>query len=205
MGDLGGGGGRAGQGAEAALAVADGGPGDVAEQAGEGQVAEAALGQHAADLAGEAGADDVVGPALEDGGDQPLQLGRVVLAVGVAERDRGRAPLGGGGQPPADGRAQATVDGHREDGRAGRGGQLGGAVAGAVVDHQALDPPAQDPLGHPGDHGRDRRLLVVGGEEQHHRPGPGRGAAAGWFGRCWQAQGHVGFYTPGLGPRRAGD
>jgi hypothetical protein len=200
--DLGLGRGRPRQGPEAALAVADGGPGHEPEQAGEGQVAQAALGQHAPDLAGEAGTDHVVGAPLEDRSDQALQLGRVVLAVGVAERHRGRTPLHGGGQAQADGRAQPAVARHREHGRARGGGQLGGTVAGAVVDHQAFDPAAGHQLRHPGDHGRDRRLLVVGGQEHDHRPGTGRGAVAGRVGRCWQAEGHVGCSAPGTWPSR---
>jgi hypothetical protein len=203
--DLGVGRGRPRQGPEAALAVADRGPGHEPEQGGEGQVAEAALGQHAPDLPGEAGADHVVGPALQDGGDQPLQLARVVLAVGVAEGDRDRAPLDGRGQPQAHRRPQPAVGCHREHGRARGGGQLGGAVVGAVVDHQAVDPAAQDQRRHPGHHGRDRRLLVMGRQEHHHRPRAGRWAEAGRHGRCWQAQGHGGLLTPRLGHQRTGD
>ena len=196
--DLGVGRGRPRQGPEAALAVADRGPGHEPEQGGQGQVAEAALRQHAPDLPGEAGADDVVRPALQDGGDQPLQLTRVVLAVGVAEGDRGRSPPDGRGQPQAHGRPQAAVGRHREHGRAGRGGQLGRAVPGAVVDHQARDPPATDQLRHPGHHRRDRRLLVMGGQEHHHRPGPGRRAVPGRRRRRRQTMGDDGLLTPDL-------
>jgi len=200
--DLGVGGGGPRQRPEAALAVADRGVGDERQQAGEQAVAEPPVGQHAPDLAGEAGPDHVVGPPLQDRRDQPLQLAGVVLAVGVAEGHRDRSAAHGGLQAAADGGAEALVAGRAEHQRAGLLGQLGGAVAGAVVDHQAADGVAADPFGHPADHRRHRRLLVVGRQEQHHRPGaggragagrggPGGQAEAGWHGRL-QGLAHAG-------------
>src|SRR6266508_4164533 len=191
--DLGVGGGGPRQRPVAALPVADRGAGHPAEQPGQQPVAGPPVGQHALDLAGEPGPDHVVGPPLQDGRDQAIQLARVVLAVGVAEGDRRGAPPHGRRQPGADGRAEPAVGAGAEHHRARPGGQRGRAVAGAVVDDQALDPPAEHQRRHPPDHRRDGRLLVVGGQEQHHRPGARRGSGGGRDGRRWQAEGHAGL------------
>jgi hypothetical protein len=148
---------------------------------------------------GEPGPDHVVGAPLQDGRDQAVQLARVVLAVGVAEGHRRGAPAHGRRQAGPDGRAETQVAAGAEHHRAGRGGQLGGAVAGAVVDHQALDPAAEDQRRHPPDDRGDGRLLVVGGQEHHHRPGAGRGPGPGGTGGAGRRRGTLA--PVGFGPR----
>ena len=58
---------------------------------------------------GEPGPDDVVGAAVDDRRDERGQLGRVVLAVGVAERDDGGAGADRRPEPVAHGGAEAPA------------------------------------------------------------------------------------------------
>ena len=204
--DLGVGRGRPRQGPEAALAVADRGPGHEPEQAGEGQVAEAALGQHAPDLAREPGADHVVGPPLQDGADQPLQLGRVVLAVGVAEGDRGRPPLDGGGQARPDGRPQPPVGRRREHGRAGRR-----RPARRCGRRSRRRPPGTRPGGRapaPGTRATTSATVASSswaGRNTTTGPGPAAGPWPGGRGGAGRRMAMSGGSLPGLGRRRADD
>jgi hypothetical protein len=80
---------------------------------------------------------------------------------------------------------------------------LGPLAAGALLDAtSAADGVAADPFGHPADHRRHRRLLVVGRQEQHHRPGAGGRAGAGRGGPGGQAEAGWHGRLPGVGPRR---
>ena len=114
-------------------------------------------------------------------------LGRVVLAVGV-EGDHVAGAVGRG-QPVAEpqGRALAQVDRQHAGVDPGVEGHLGGAVGAAVDHHQGGDLEVADEGRHGLQHVADVVLLLVGGDEGHHRaepdargtgrrsrPGPGR-------------------------------
>ena len=78
----------------------------------------------------EAVADDEIGGAVEDGGEEVGEPGEVVGEVAVGH-DEDVGP--GGGEAAADGGAVAAAVFAEDDG-AGGGGEIGGAVDGAVVD-----------------------------------------------------------------------
>ena len=144
--------------------------GERGERNGERAVAEPALRMHAIDRAGESRADDVVGGAGEDRRDHALELLGRVLAVGVAERDRSRVERERGGEPGADGGAEAA----RRLGDDVGTGALGlgrGRVAGSVVDHDDVHRVAADLGRRAGDDVADGPLLVAGGQDEHQRPG----------------------------------
>ena len=118
--------------------------------------------------AGEAGADDVVGVAVEDRRDQALELLGGVLAVGVAEGDgdrtRARPPCG---QPDAHGGAEAAVArrARRPRRRRPRPTAAVASVEPSSTTTQRTGWPRT--VGrHPGDDAADRGRLVVGGEEE---------------------------------------
>jgi hypothetical protein len=181
--DLGVGRRRARQRPEPALAVGERCPGEQPQGPREHDVADPAAHQHAVDAPGEAAADHVVGRAVEDrrrhGGEL---LGRV-LAVGVAERDHGRAVVDDGpAEALAHGGAEAPVDGQRHHDGAGRRRLGRGGVARRVVDDQHPHGPSGDRGRRPAHDVGHRGRLVARRQHEHHGPdghrlAPDRGRA----------------------------
>jgi len=172
VGDLCCGSGSAGERAEAALAVGDRFGRDPGEDPGQERVADATMQEHALDRAREARPDDVVGAAVEDGADDSVELVGGVLAVGVAEHDRGGAERDGLSEARTYRSAQPAT-GQRHDPRPGRGGDESSAVGGAVIDDDRHDATVAHGSGDLGQDGSDAGRLVSGREEEDHRP-------AGW-------------------------
>src|ERR1022692_4408300 len=109
--------------------------------------------------------------------EQPLDLGGVVLAVGVRRDDVLGAALAG--QPVAEPERGplAPVDRHVADQRPGCLGVLDGAVDRAVRHHDLRGRQPAHGCGQRLDDGADRAFLVVGGDHDGHRrqlgrPGP---------------------------------
>lgn len=129
------------------------------------------MGSHLPFEAREAGADDVVGLAVEHGADERAQLLGGVLAVGVEEGDGGGPGGPGQGQALAHRGTEAPVAAERAHGGAGPG-RGGGRPVGRPVVHDEHAHGVAAHLGRrPADDGRHGRFLVVGGEEHDDRPG----------------------------------
>jgi hypothetical protein len=138
----------------------------VREEPRQHDVAQPPVPVHPFDAAEEAAADDVVGGAAEDRGDEVVDLLRAVFPVGVAEHDCRRSARSPQRQSDAHRRAQPLVGAERHHLDAPGARQRGGGVGRAVVDHHDVEAPAARRRRHPRQAGLDRRLLVVGGEEE---------------------------------------
>lgn len=171
---LGDGEGRRPEGPEARLGVGQAAAGGEGGQGGEDVVARPAVAGHVG-AGGEAVPDDVVGLPVRHGREQPVELRRVVLPVGVEEGHGPGPPPPGLGDAGADGGPEASlaVMGHHV--RPGTPGQLATAIGGPVVDHDHLDGARPERRRrHPGDDVGHRRGLVVHREHDDNE-------AVGWL------------------------
>ena len=141
------------------LSVLDREPGHPGEDLVSHLVRPAVLRRHALG-AGEARADDEVGPA-PGGGEQGREVVGVVLAVAVDEGDVGPVFGEEQGEPVAKGPPFTTIRGAAENFRAGRPGDLGSPVIAPVVDDEDLrNVPEKAPH-----HVTDPRFTLKRGDE----------------------------------------
>src|SRR5579875_1487845 len=155
--------------------VADPLPGEQADQEGEepyARPADRVLGFLAAHPARPG---DEIGLALDDRGEQGLDLHRVVLAVGVRGDDVLRAALARNPVAEPERGTLPAVDRDVADDGASRVGLLGGGVGAAVGDHDHLRGHPAHRAGQRLDDRADRAFLVVGGD--HQRDGGKLGGA----------------------------
>ncbi len=116
-----------------------------------------------------------MGLAVQDGSDQPADVGGVELAVAVDIDDDVGPHLEGAAHTLAKGLAQPAVTPETGYLGAGLARPLNGGVGGAVVDHQHLDAAdARNVARHPGHHLGDRPLLVETGNHHHQTGGAPR-------------------------------
>ena len=162
----------AGEGAEASLRIRYGQPREAPHDEADELVGHPLAHRHGLNLSGEAGAEDDVRSALQDGRHQVWYLGLVVLEIGVGVDD----DVGAAGQrrlqPHAEGGGQAHValEAHHLV-CAGFGGLRHSGVAGAIVDDHNFDAAyARDGTGNLGNHLGYGALLIVGrdGNDQLH-------------------------------------
>ena len=119
--------------------------------------------------------------------EQLAELGGDVLAVAVQPHRRGVALVARVHEPCLHRAADPEVEGQREDGGAVRGGDLGGGIGRAVVDHDHVEGRVEGP--DLVDHATDRRLLVVRRDDRDHPPVAHERAAASSPTSCEQPAG----------------
>src|SRR5690606_13500564 len=106
-----------------------------------------------------------VGLALQDRGEYPLDVGRVVLPVGVGRDDVAGAALARQPVAEPERRALPAVHRHVADHRPGLARLLGGAVGGAVDDHDGRRLQPLDDRGDAVQRGADAPVFVVRGDD----------------------------------------
>ena len=108
---------------------------------------------------------------MRNGREHALEVGRVVLAVGVEVDGGGIALVTGELEPGPQRRAHAAAVLVRDDPRAVSAADRGRRVAGTVVDEDHVDRQTAGLARQPGEHLADGRLFVAGHDDGEAAPG----------------------------------
>jgi hypothetical protein len=157
---------------------------------------------HAVAIAEETRPERIVGTAARHGREHALQLGGVVLAVGIEVDGRRVALVAGDLEAGAKSGAESTAAMVGDHPGAGSAGDAGGGIRGAVIHEQQVEREAAGGGGYSREHAADGLLLVARNEDceaarftirvDSRHPGihcREEGAAAGGRGRLDPQQG----------------